>query len=174
MKTKHLLSALRALFSPSHLRYRISCFGHNLHEHVAWRHQIHAGKGIRVHPTASIRNARNIYIGDNSHINLYCCVWASEGSRIVIGKDLLMGPCVQLHGDRHGLALGTPMTYQPMVCEDIIIGDDVWLCSGVIVTAGVKIANGVIVAANAVVTKDVTEENVIMAGVPAKVIGRRK
>jgi acetyltransferase-like isoleucine patch superfamily enzyme len=42
------------------------------------------------------------------------------------------------------------------------------------VTGGVTIADGVIVAANAVVTRDVLEENSIVAGVPAKAIGKRK
>ena len=39
--------------------------------------------------------------------------------------------------------------------------------------AGTHIANGVIVAAGAVVTRSIPQENVIVGGVPAKVIGER-
>jgi len=66
------------------------------------------------------------------------------------------------------------MTSQPRVYEDTTIGNDVWLCGGCVVTGGVKIADGVVVAANAVVTRDITEANSIVAGVPAKVIGKRQ
>jgi acetyltransferase-like isoleucine patch superfamily enzyme len=55
-----------------------------------------------------------------------------------------------------------------------VIGDDVWLGANSVVTAGTRIANGVIVAAGAVVTKDVTEEDVIVGGIPARIIGRRQ
>ena len=42
------------------------------------------------------------------------------------------------------------------------------------ITAGTHIANGVVVAAGAVVTKSITQENVIVGGVPAKIIGERR
>jgi len=64
--------------------------------------------------------------------------------------------------------------WQERTEEDIVIGDDVWLGANSVVTAGTRIANGVIVAAGSVVTKDITEENVIVGGVPARVIGKRQ
>jgi acetyltransferase-like isoleucine patch superfamily enzyme len=66
------------------------------------------------------------------------------------------------------------MMWQERKEADIVIGDDVWLGANSVVTAGTRIANGVIVAAGAVVTKDVTEENVIVGGIPARVIGQRR
>jgi acetyltransferase-like isoleucine patch superfamily enzyme len=54
-----------------------------------------------------------------------------------------------------------------------VIGDDVWLGAHSIITAGTHIANGVIVAAGAVVTRSVDQEGVIVAGIPAKIIGER-
>jgi len=170
----YIWRALRALFSPSYLKYRIERFGYDLHESVVWRQKMRAGKNIRVHPSASIRYPENIEIGDNSHINLGCCIWAGEKKKIILGKDLLMGPYVQIHCGHHSTKLGEPMMWQPGNEADIVIGDDVWLCGGVVVTSGVKIADGVIVAANAVVTKDILEANAIAGGVPAKVIARRK
>jgi len=174
MKLRQLADALRALFSISHVHHRISALGYTMHEHVVWRFSMTRGKNLRVHPTASIRNPRNITVGNNSHINMYCSVWAGGESKIALGDNLLMGPCVQIHAGRHGIKLGRPMTFQQRVFEDITIGNDVWLCGGCIITGGVTIADGVIVAANAVVTKNVTEENAIVAGLPAKVIGKRQ
>jgi maltose O-acetyltransferase len=173
MKRNYLL-LLRLIFSTALIKHITSHFGHNLFESALWRLRINAGEKTRIHPTASIRNPQNVYVGDNSHINLNCCVWAGEASKIFLGDNLLMGPGVQLHASRHGMKLGEPMTFQPRDFEDIIIGNDVWLCAGCIITSGVKIADGVVVGANAVVTKSVEEENVIVGGVPANIIGRRK
>ncbi len=85
-----------------------------------------------------------------------------------------MGPGVCLFAANHGTAKGQPMMWQERKEADIVIGDDVWLGANSVVTAGTRIANGVIVAAGAVVTKNVTEENAIVGGIPARVIGQRR
>jgi acetyltransferase-like isoleucine patch superfamily enzyme len=172
--TRFFWPFLRTILSPQYVGYLVSRWAYNVFESAIWRIRIEAASSARIHPTASIRNPQNVKVGNNSHINLNCCLWAGKTSQIILGDNLLMGPCVQLHAGRHGMALGTPMTFQPREDEDIVIGDDVWLCAGCIVTAGVTIANGVVVAANAVVTKTIAEENVIVGGVPAKIIGYRR
>lgn len=53
-----------------------------------------------------------------------------------------------------------------------IIGDDVFIGSGARVIGGVHIGNNVTIAPNAVVTHDV-EDNVVVGGIPAKVIRRK-
>ena len=55
--------------------------------------------------------------------------------------------------------------------NSITIGRGSWLAAGVTVTAGVKIGKANLVCANAVVTKS-TPDYAIMAGVPARQIGR--
>ena len=52
-----------------------------------------------------------------------------------------------------------------------MIGQGSWLASGVTVTAGVKIGKKNLICANSVVTKS-TADYAIMAGTPAKQIGR--
>ena len=84
-----------------------------------------------------------------------------------------MGPGVCLFSSNHSMDMARPMTLQERKEASIVIGDDVWLGAHVIVTAGTRIANGVVVAAGAVVTRSITEENVIVAGIPAKGIGKR-
>lgn len=59
-----------------------------------------------------------------------------------------------------------------LIFEDTVIQNDVWIGAGAIILRGVKIGNGAIVGAGAVVTKDV-EPYSIVAGVPAKAIGKR-
>ncbi len=165
--------ALRALLSLDFLRSATSGLAYYVHEQVLWRSQIHLDGPVRVHPTASIRNAANIYVGRNSHINLNCCIWAGERSCIRLGADLLMGPGVMLFAGNHGLKRQIPMMHQPRTEADIVIGDDVWLGAGTIVTGGVQLAQGIMVAAGAVVTKSIDEPYSIIGGIPARIIGTR-
>lgn len=53
------------------------------------------------------------------------------------------------------------------------IGDNVFIGTGAKIIGNVTIADGCIIGANAVVTKDFLEKNSIIAGVPAKVIGKK-
>ncbi|MCG2727647.1 MAG: hypothetical protein L6244_03230 [Candidatus Methanoperedenaceae archaeon] len=56
--------------------------------------------------------------------------------------------------------------------KEVIIKDNAYIGAGAIVLAGVTVGENAIVGAGAVVTKDV-EANAVVAGVPARVIGRR-
>lgn len=170
---KYFWEVIRYTFSPGFLVSLLYSFAYYIHEQVTWRARIHAAGDVRIHATASIRNAQNVYVGKNSHINHRCCVWAGENSKIVLGDNLLMGPGVSLFASNHGLIQGQPMTFQDRKEESIVIGDDVWLGAHSVITAGTRIANGVIVAAGAVVTRSIIRENVIVAGIPAKIIGER-
>ena len=170
---KYVWEVIRHIFSPQFLVSLSYSFAYYIHEHVAWRVSIHAEGNVRIHATASIRNAQNVYVGKNSHINHLCCVWASENSKIVLGDNLLMGPGVGIFSSNHGMLKGQPMTFQKRKEASIVIGDDVWLGAHSVITAGTHIANGVIVAAGAVVTRSITQEGAIVAGIPAKIIGER-
>lgn len=170
---KHIWEVLRHTFSPRFLIAFFYSFAYYIHEHVVWRASIHIEGDVRIHATASIRNAQNVYVGKNSHINHLCCIWAGENSKIVLGDNLLMGPGVGIFSSNHGIIKGQPMTFQERKEASIVIGDDVWLGAHSVITAGTHIANGVLVAAGAVVTRSITREDVIVAGIPAKIIGER-
>lgn len=51
-----------------------------------------------------------------------------------------------------------------------IIGDNVFLASGSKVMGNISVAKGCVIGANAVVVNNIIEENVTVAGVPAKII----
>lgn len=52
------------------------------------------------------------------------------------------------------------------------IGNGVTICTGACILGDVHLADGITVAANAVVNKSFDEENVVVGGIPAKIISR--
>ncbi|WP_062516534.1 sugar O-acetyltransferase [Demequina gelatinilytica] len=123
-------------------------------------------------PTAFVRApvyvdyGTNIRIGARTLVNMG--LTALDVATITIGADCQIGPHVQLLTPTH------PLEPQPRrdkweAARPIVIGDNVWLGGGAIICPGVSVGENSVVAAGAVVTKDVPA-NVVVAGVPAKVI----
>ena len=165
---------ISGLLSVSFIKAIASSFSYYIHEHVIWRKQVNKGKFVRIHSRASIRNPRNVFLGNNVRITMDCCVWAEKKSKIVIGNNVIIGPGVKIFCGNHGTKLGSgPMIFQDRTEADIMIGSDVWIGANSVILSGVKISDGAIVAAGSVVTKEVPA-NTIVGGVPAKPIKLRK
>jgi maltose O-acetyltransferase len=106
----------------------------------------------------------------------------SVGSDTVIGEGCVLQSLGAIHlGARvrieHGASLLTGAhdiedTRFALVTQPIVIADDVHIGPKAIVLGGVTVGAGAFVAAGAVVTKDVPPF-AIVAGVPARVIGKR-
>jgi acetyltransferase-like isoleucine patch superfamily enzyme len=170
---KDIIEVLQYTFSMTFIKETIRKFGYYIHDHVAPIARMHIKGNPRIHATASLRCGYNIYLGKNSHINQYCCVWASENSKIIFGDDVLMGPGVKIFSSNHGMdRTDIPMNIQPIREKDIEIGNNVWIGANSVIVAGVKIGDGSVIAAGSVVTKDIPD-HVIAGGIPAKIIKNR-
>lgn len=107
---------------------------------------------------------KNIHVGKHVFINMGCKFQDQGG--IFIGDGTLIGHNVVLATLNHAMS---PKDRGTMLPSPIHIGTNVWIGSNATVLPGVTIGDGAVVAAGAVVTKDVPE-NVIVGGVPARVI----
>ena len=164
---------LLGLFSIGFIKATLSGFAYFIHEHVFWRKEIHAKGHYRVHARASIRNAKNVFLGDNVRITMDCCIWAEQHSKIIIGNNVLIGPGTKIFTGNHGSSLnGVPMVFQKRNEKDVRIGDDVWIGANSVILSGVCIKEGAIIGAGSVVTKDVPAYTIV-GGVPAKIIKKR-
>jgi len=170
-----ILKIIRALFSLQLIKDIIYTFSFYLLNRVYGLIKVNKGKNVKIRPHVMLRDPERIYIGDNSTIGAYNVLWAGKTSAIIkIGKNVMTGPYVKIFAFNHGTKLGDiPMIEQPVIEKDVIIGDDVWIGAGAIILPGCKIGNGVVIAAGSVVTKDIPD-NVIVAGIPAKIIKKRK
>lgn len=124
------------------------------------------GNKVTVSPGAVIRIGDND-IGEGSHIGLNCYL----NGDVRVGKHVLIGPMCSLPAGNHKFDPEKDYFAARDQSLSIIIGDGSWLASGVTVTNGVTIGKYNLICANTVVTHD-TPDYAIMAGTPAKQIGR--
>lgn len=128
------------------------------------------GRDVLIAPGAIVRLRDKATMGENVMIGLYTYV----NGNVIIGNDVLIGPHCSLTAGHHKFDPAT-QSFSARTEKDydntVVIGRGSWLASNVTVTAGVKVGVCNLICANAVVTKD-TPDYAIMAGVPARQIGR--
>jgi acetyltransferase-like isoleucine patch superfamily enzyme len=125
------------------------------------------GKGSFVMKKNYFMNPNKLSLGQYSHINRDCILDARGG--------IIIGNCVSI-SHRVNLMTGSHDVHSKMmlgVFKSINIDDYVWIGVGATILQGVTIGRGAVICAGAVVTKNI-EPYDIAAGVPAKVIGKRR
>lgn len=103
-------------------------------------------------------------IGKNVFIN-HACSFLDMGG-ITIEDEALIGPRVNLVTENHPL---NPADRRALITRPVTIKRKAWIGAGATILPGVTVGENAVVAAGAVVSKDVPD-NMIVAGIPAKVI----
>lgn len=117
-----------------------------------------------------VSNHKNL-IFDQSSINSlqqYGCYFQNFDGKIIIKKNVWIAPNVGIitaNHDLHDLS-------NHVEGKDVIIGDNCWIGMNSVILPGVELKNNTVVAAGAVVNKTFNEENIILGGVPAKIVKR--
>lgn len=130
------------------------------------------GNNVAVFSNVYLRNLDKLEIGDNVSIHPMCYIEASGG--ISIGDDVSIAHSTTLMSEEHVYSdLNLNIKDQGCEYKKTIVENNVWIAAGSRILAGTTIKTGSIIAAGAVVKGEV-QSNVIMGGVPAKVIKERK
>ncbi len=108
----------------------------------------------------------NITVGNNFYCNFDCTML--DVCKISFGDNCMLGPNVQLYTATHPIN-AKERNNGNEYGKEIIIGNNVWIGGAAIILPGVTLGDNVVVAAGSVVTKSF-ENNVLIAGNPAKVI----
>lgn len=127
------------------------------------------GKNVNIEKGAAFSSA--VELGDNSGIGIR----AQINGKVIIGKDVMMGPDVCIYAINHEIQrVDIPMNLQGVAPEKpVIIEDDVWIGARAILLPGVHIGTGAVIGAGAVVTKDVPDYAVV-GGNPVRILKLRK
>ena len=112
-----------------------------------------------------------IKIGDNVGIGEYSYLGGAGG--LQIGNDTIIGQYFSAHPENHNYSDNTILIREQGVNrKGIVIGSNCWVGAKVTVLDGVTIGDNCIIAAGAVVTQSFPE-NVVIGGVPAKILKER-
>jgi len=93
-----------------------------------------------------------------------CYIQAING--IKIGENFLFAPGVKIISANHQVNNLEISEFS----DKIIIGNNVWIGANAIILPGVKIGNNCIIGAGSVVTKSFSDDYLVIAGNPAKII----
>jgi acetyltransferase-like isoleucine patch superfamily enzyme len=121
-------------------------------------------ESIAVFTPLYINYGKNIKIGKNVFINFDCTFLDLGG--ITIEDNVLIAPKVSLLSEGHPIS---PESRQSLSPGHIHIKRNAWIGANATILPGVTIGENAVVAAGAVVSKNVPD-NVIVAGIPAKII----
>ncbi|TDM16395.1 sugar O-acetyltransferase [Macrococcoides canis] len=134
--------------------------------------EIFGTTGEHIHVEANIRvdYGYNIYVGENFYSNHDLTIL--DVATVTIGDNCMVAPGVHIYTATHPI---DPMERNSGLeyAKPVVIGDNCWIGGRSIINPGVTIGNNVVIASGTVVTKDIPD-NVVVAGVPAKVIKQIK
>lgn len=117
-------------------------------------------------------NGASVQIGENTSIEGARISMGNEnGCSVTIGAHCLISSNIEFRaGDGHVMFdLSAPDVVINRT-RPIKIGDHVWIGSGAVFLKGASVADDSVVATRAVVSKEFTEPNAVLAGVPATVV----
>lgn len=109
----------------------------------------------------------NIILGNNIHINNSFSIVSEK--KVIIKNDVFIGyNCSIVDSNFHDLNLNNRKKTDPSP-EEVIVGNNVFIGNDVSILKGVEIGDNCVVASGAIVTKSF-KSNLIIGGVPAKII----
>ena len=96
-----------------------------------------------------------------------------KGCKVLIGNNCLFSYNINIRSsDGHTIYDNETKAILNKPQGELDIGNHVWVGMGVNILKDVKISNNTVVGAASVVTKNIEEENVIIGGIPAKILKR--
>ena len=121
-----------------------------------------------VHYTSYVSGFENIELGEDVYYSFAvsgCAnIAVAKGTKLTIGSGTIFARSICIRTANHDL-----LDRNKYEGADVVIGKNCWLGHGVVILPGVTLGENVTVGANSVVTKSFPG-NVVLAGVPAKVI----
>lgn len=132
----------------------------------------HVGENVSIKENVYLYNVEGLSIGDN--VSIWPMSYIDAFGGVDIGNDVSMAEGTSIFSFNHSTDdLETSIKNQPVKKLPVKVEDNVWIGSKATVLGGVTVGSGSVIAAGAVVNRDVPR-NMIMGGIPAKVLKERK
>jgi acetyltransferase-like isoleucine patch superfamily enzyme len=139
------------------------------------KNKVQIGENSKIGPYSEVRCTSHFSkygtgfsLGSNSGIGKFAFFGAAGG--ITIGDNVIMGEYVSFHSENHNFSdTSRLIKEQGVTSKGITLGNDIWVGAKVTFLDGAQVGNHCVVAAGAVV-RGTFPDNVVIGGVPAKVI----
>lgn len=130
------------------------------------------GRNTRIECTGGLQSiGKGVRIGSRTTFGNDCMFGAAGG--IEIGDDVVAGQFIRFHSENHNFDDTTKLIREQGVThKGIKIGNNCWIGAGVVFLDGAELGDGCVIGANTVVTKKFPS-NVVIAGIPAKILKER-
>lgn len=128
------------------------------------------GRGFSLGKHVTLNSPDRLRIGSRCYFAKG--TWIQAMGTVTMEDEVVCGPYVVIASTNHGFINGSTVGGGTHPAP-VYIGRGTWLGAHAVVTAGVTIGRGNLIGAGAVVTRD-TPDNVIVGGIPAKVLGPRE
>lgn len=126
------------------------------------------GQRVSIQMPAYIAQPESVEVGSDVSLGAFVHIWGAGGVRV--GDRTMIGSHSAISTITHDYH--AEEMQKTVVLEPVVIGSDAWIGAHAVVLPGVSIGVGAVVGAGSVVTRNV-DSGSIVAGVPAKEIGRR-
>lgn len=115
------------------------------------------GKNFRARNNISFRiyNKGVVKMGDNCFMNDGCSINCRK--KIEIGNNVILGPNVMMFDHDHDYK----NNMDEFKCEEIKIGNNVWIGANCIILKGISIGDNAIIAAGTVINKNVKDNKLV-------------
>lgn len=136
---------------------------------------ISIAEGARIDAFCKLEGGLGLSIGRNVHVASFCHLNAG-GGHVILGDHCGLASHVVICGGATDYTAGLAVCPQDGAAAKrlvTVVGEYVVVFAGAVILPGVSIGDRAVVAAGAVVTKDVPAMTIV-AGVPARVVGKRE
>ena len=117
----------------------------------------------------TLLSINRLTVGNSVYLAKGC--WVNAIGGVTIEHEVVCAPYVVMSSNNHGFKEGSVVGGGAHP-SPIVLGSGSWIAAHAVIGAGVSVGKGNLVAANSVVTKD-TPENVVVGGVPARILSDR-
>ena len=139
------------------------------------KNKIVLGNGVKIGSFSNLNTTSHmskygigLRMGNNSAIGDYTHFGAAGG--IVIGNDVIMGSYISFHSENHNFSDTSKLIREQGVTnKGIVLGNNIWVGAKATFLDGCVVGNNCVIAAGAVVN-GVFPDNVVIGGVPAKIL----
>lgn len=127
------------------------------------------GQSASINGGARIWGVGRVSVGDRSWLGMNLVVIVPEGAEVTIGANVDIGPDVLFECGSHDIG-GPERRAGTERSVGIDIGSGTWIGCRVTILGGARLGAGCAVAAGALVIAGEYPDNVLLAGVPARVV----